>query len=57
MLYNDDEIIVCPECEQDDGPEPRATFADGSHAHCPDCGRVFEAETYPYCRACRVRWD
>jgi hypothetical protein len=48
----------CPECIEmgiDDPVYP--TFFDGSHAHCPDCGEVFEYETYPYCKYCHVRWD
>ena len=50
---------ACPDCaemglnEEDVSP----TFYDGTHDHCPDCGDVFEYETYPYCKHCRVRWD
>ena len=49
----------CPDCadmgvnEEDVQP----TFFDGSHDHCPECSTVFEAECYPYCKPCGIRWD
>lgn len=48
---------ACQECVEMELADPRPTFHDGTHAHCPDCGCVFETETYPYCKPCRVRWD
>ena len=47
----------CLACKEMELPKPSPTFYDGTHEHCPDCGAVFEEETYPYCKHCRIRWD